>query len=59
MKYKIAFLIALLALMLCDTLWLLNNITNVNVFKKAEQKKKKKVRCYFLFNKHLKFYYND
>ena len=55
MKYKIAFLIALL----CDTLWLLNNITNVNVFKKAEQKKKKKVRCYFLFNKHLKFYYND
>ena len=45
--------------LLCDTLWLLNNITNVNVFKKAEQKKKKKVRCYFLFNKHLKFYYND
>ena len=60
MKYKIAFLIALLALMsCCDTLWLLNNITNVNVLKKAEQKKKKKVRCYFLFNKHLKFYYND
>ena len=29
--------------LLCDTLWLLNNITNVNVFKKAEQKKKKKV----------------
>ena len=45
--------------LLCDTLWLLNNITNVNVFKKAEQKKKKKARCYFLFNKHLKFYYND
>ena len=61
MKYKIAFLIALLALMSCcaTPCVLLNNITNVNVFKKAEQKKKKKVRWYFLFNKHLKFYYND
>jgi len=28
--------------LLCDTLWLLNNITNVNVFKKAEQKRRKK-----------------
>ena len=33
--------------LLCDTLWLLNNITNVNVFKKAEQKKEEKSKMLF------------
>ena len=60
MKYKIAFLLVLLALMSscatpcgCSTIW------QEQMFLRQRVGKEKKRETLFLFNKHLKFYYND